>query len=67
MSFSRKYVVSLLVPPAVVIGPLSYVFLSQVIGMSFRTAALTIGLFAVFFTVNAVLIWIVLVPLADAV
>jgi methyl-accepting chemotaxis protein len=67
VSFSRKYIVSLLVPPAVVIGPLSYVFLSQVIGMSLSAAEAIISLFAVFFTVNAVLIWIGLVPLADAV
>ena len=67
MSFSRKYILSLLVPPAIVIGPLSYVFLSQVIGMSLRTAGLIFGLFAVFFAVNAVLMWIGLVPLADAV
>jgi len=67
VTFARKYVISLLVPPAVVIGPLSYVFLSQVIGMSSRAAAWIIGLFTVFFTVNAVLIWIGLVPRADAV
>jgi methyl-accepting chemotaxis protein len=67
VSFSRKYIVSLLVPPAVVSGPLSYVFLSQVIGMSLSTAEAIISLFAVFFAVNAVLIWIGLVPLADAV
>jgi methyl-accepting chemotaxis protein len=67
VSFSRKYILSLLVPPAVVIGPLSYVFLSQVIGMSLRAGGLIFGLFAVFFAVNAVMMWMGLVPLADAV
>jgi len=67
VSFSRKYLVSLLVPPAVVIGPLSYVFLSQVIGMSFRATGLIAGLFAVFFAINAFLMWRGLVPLAEAV
>jgi methyl-accepting chemotaxis protein len=67
LSFSRKYVIWILIPPAVVIGPLSFVFLSQVIGMSFAAASAIVGLFAVFFTVNAVLIWIGLTPLAEAV
>jgi len=67
VSFSRKYILSLLVPPAIVIGPLSYVFLSQVIGMSLRAGGLIFGLFAVFFVVNAALMWAGLVPLADAV
>jgi methyl-accepting chemotaxis protein len=67
VSFSRKYLVSLLVPPAVVIGPLSFVFLSQVIGMSLRTAGLIVVLFAVFFAINAVLMWRGLVPLAESV
>ncbi len=62
MTFARKYVIRLLVPPAVVVGPLSYIFLSQVIGTSHGDWI--IGLFAIFFAVGAVVTWIVLAPLA---
>ena len=64
LSFSRKYVIWLLVPPAVVIGPLSYVFLSQVVRMSLGAAEAIIGLFTVFFAINAAILWIGLTPLA---
>jgi methyl-accepting chemotaxis protein len=67
VSFSRKYILWLLLPPAVVIGPLSYVFLSQVVQMSLTAAASIVALFAVFFAVNAVVIWMGLAPLAEAV
>ena len=64
MSFSRKYVLWLLVPPAVVIGPLSYVFLSQVVRTSIGSI---IGLGTIFFLAGAAAMWIGLAPLADAV
>ncbi|MEA2327068.1 MAG: hypothetical protein QOE68_2027, partial [Thermoanaerobaculia bacterium] len=67
LSFSRKYVLWLLVPPAVVIGPLSYVFLSQVVRMSFEAAEAIVGLFALFFFLGATATWFGLIPLADAV
>ena len=67
MSFSRKYIIWLLVPPAVVIGPLSYVFLSQVVRMSLGAAEAIVGLFIVFFAANAAIIAIGLTPLANAV
>ncbi|HXH39596.1 MAG TPA: methyl-accepting chemotaxis protein, partial [Thermoanaerobaculia bacterium] len=66
-SFSRKYIIWLLVPPAVVIGPLSFIFLSQVIAMSFCAVSSIVGLFAVFFLLNAAVIWMGLTPLAEAV
>jgi len=65
LSFSRKYVIWLLVPPAVVIGPLSYIFLSQVVRMSLGAAEAIVGLFTIFFAVNAAIIWIGLTPLAN--
>lgn len=67
MPFSRKYVVWLLVPPAVVTGPLSYVFLSQVIEMSFGAVRSLVALFVLLFLLGAVAMRIVLAPLADAV
>jgi methyl-accepting chemotaxis protein len=67
LSFSRKYIIWLLVPPAVVIGPLSYVFLSQVVRMSLGAAEAIVGLFIVFFVSNATIIAIGLTPLANAV
>jgi Methyl-accepting chemotaxis protein len=65
--FSRKYVIWLLVPPAVVMGPLSLLFLMQVVRMSLATAGSIFGLFAVFFAVGGVILWRGLAPLADAV
>src|SRR5438105_9722649 len=67
LSFSRKYVLWLLVPPAIVIGPLSFVFLSQVVRMSFGAAEAIVGLFALFFLLGGGATWFVLAPLADAV
>jgi methyl-accepting chemotaxis protein len=67
VSFSRRYLLWLLVPPAVVIGPLSFIFLIQVIGKSFSATRAIVSLFGVFFTINAGLMWFGLAPLADAV
>lgn len=67
MSFSRKYVVTLLVPPAVVIGPLSFVFLSQVVQMSWGAAGSIVGLFAVFFLLGGLAMWRGLAPAAGEV
>jgi methyl-accepting chemotaxis protein len=65
--FSRKYVLWLLVPPAVVAGPLSYLFLSQVIRMSLGTAAAIASLYAVLFVLGSAAVWMGLTPLAAAV
>ncbi len=65
--FSRKYVFWLLVPPAVVTGPLSYIFLTQVVRMSLGTAGSIFSLFAVLFVLGGAAVWIGLTPLADAV
>ena len=67
MSFSRKYVLWLLVPPAVVTGPLAYLFLSQVVRMSFGAAGSILSLFAIFFLLGATAMWLRLEPLAAAV
>src|SRR3954471_17252245 len=67
LAFSRKYIVWLLIPPAVVIGPLSYVFLTQVVRMTFGAAEAIVALFTVFFAANAAIISIGLTPLANAV
>jgi methyl-accepting chemotaxis protein len=67
VSFSRKYVTWLLLPPAVVTGPFSYLFLSQVVRMSAGDAASIIGLFALFFLIGGAAMWLRIAPMADAV
>src|SRR6185295_17828664 len=67
LSFSRKYIIWLLVPPAVVIGPLSYVFLSQVVRMSLGAAEAIVGLFALFFFLGGAATWFGVAQLANAV
>lgn len=67
MSFSRKYVLWLLLPPAVITGPLSFIFLTQVVRMSGRAALEVFALFAFFFLLGAFALSIRLTPLADAV
>lgn len=67
MTFSRKYIIWLLVPPAIVLGPLSYLFLAQIVRMSLVTAGWVFALFAFFFAVGGVALWRGLAPLAEAV
>ena len=67
MTFARKYLTWLLVPPAVVMGPLSFLFLTQVIRLSLGVAGSIFGLFAFFFAAGALILWMGLSPLANAV
>jgi len=54
VTFSRKYILWLLLPPAIVTGPLSFIFLTQVVRMSPTAALEVFGLFALFFLLGAV-------------
>ena len=67
MSFSRKYVLWLLLPPALVTGPLSFIFLSQVVRMSPTATLQVLGLFALFFVLGVMTLSTGLTPLADEV
>ena len=67
MSFSRKYILWLLLPPAIITGPLSFIFLTQVVRMSPAAATEVLALFAVFFLLGAIVLSVRLTPLADEV
>ncbi|MEA2240444.1 MAG: hypothetical protein QOC81_5168 [Thermoanaerobaculia bacterium] len=67
MSFSRKYITWLLFPPAIVLGPLAFLFLTQTVRMSLATAGSIFGLFALFFVAGSFVLWKGLAPLADSV
>ena len=67
MSFSRKYITWLLLPPAIVLGPLAFLFLTQTVRMSLATAGSILGLFALFFVAGSAVLWKGLAPLAETV
>src|ERR1019366_5825650 len=67
VTFTHKYVVWLLVPPAVVMGPLSFLFLTQIVRMSLATSGSIFGLFALFFLAGSATLVRGLTPLANAV
>jgi methyl-accepting chemotaxis protein len=67
VSFSRKYILWLLLPPAIVTGPLSFIFLTQVVRMSPTATTEVLALFAIFFLVGAIALSMRLTPLADEV
>ena len=67
MTFSRKYVLWLLLPPAIVTGPVSFIFLTQVVRMSPKATSEVLALFAVFFLLGAIVLSLRLTPLADEV
>ena len=48
-------------------GPLSYLFLTQIVRMSLETAGSIFGLFSLFFVMGGLALWRGLAPLADAV
>ena len=52
LSFSRRYLFALLVPPAILTGPLSFVFLSQLVRMTAGTAGTIVGLCALLFLIE---------------
>jgi methyl-accepting chemotaxis protein len=64
VSFSRNYLTWVLIPPAVVTGPLAFVFLLQVLPISTTTLLTLAALFIVFFLAGAGLAFVILVPLA---
>jgi methyl-accepting chemotaxis protein len=65
--FSRKYILWLLLPPAIITGPLSFIFLTQVVSMSSQAAAEIVAIFAVFFLAGGMVFSMRLAPLADEV
>lgn len=67
MSFTRGYLLWLLLPPTAVTGPLSFLFLSQVIQLSMASAMEIVLLFAVFFVAAASVLWLALTPPLEAV
>lgn len=67
MSFTRRYLVWLLGPPAVVTGPLAFLFLWQVLPFSATTVGRLIGLVAIFFGVGSLVLFIALRPYTEAV
>jgi methyl-accepting chemotaxis protein len=67
VSFANKYVAWLLVPPAVVMGPLSFLFLTQIVRMSLATSGSIFGLFALFFLAGSATLVRGLTPLANAI
>jgi len=67
VSFPRKYILFLLLPPAPVTASLSFIFLTQVMRMSWATSWSVFGLFALFFLVGAVVTSTVLRPVAEEV
>ncbi len=67
MSFSRKYVLWLLLPPAVVTGPLSFIFLTQVVLTTSGGSMEILALFILFFLLGAVALSAGVAPIADEV
>ncbi|MEK6375209.1 MAG: methyl-accepting chemotaxis protein [Acidobacteriota bacterium] len=67
MAFSRKYILWLLLPPAIVTGPLAFIFLTQVARMSPAAALEVFALFALFFLAGAVALSAGLTKVADEV
>ncbi|HWW61157.1 MAG TPA: methyl-accepting chemotaxis protein, partial [Thermoanaerobaculia bacterium] len=67
MAFARKYLLWLLVPPAIVTVIPAFVFLSQVVQMSLTTAFEIIGVLVVFYAVGTVIFQRVIEPRALAV
>jgi methyl-accepting chemotaxis protein len=64
VSFSRKYLLWLLIPPAIATTPLALVFLMQVLPISLSTIQTLVILFIVFFAAGAGLASAILGPLA---
>jgi methyl-accepting chemotaxis protein len=67
VTFSRKYILWLLLPPAIVTGPLSFIFLTQVVRMSPAATMQVVALFTVFFLAGAALLSSGLTKVADEV
>jgi len=67
MTFTRRYLVWLLGPPAVVTGPLSLVFLLQVLPFSATTFTRLAALVAVFFATGSAILFFSLRPYTNAV
>jgi methyl-accepting chemotaxis protein len=67
VTFSRKYILWLLLPPAIVTGPLAFIFLTQVVRMSPAAAMQVFALFALFFLAGAVALSAGLTKVADEV
>jgi methyl-accepting chemotaxis protein len=67
MSFTRRYLVWLLGPPALVTGPLAFLFLSQVLQFSTTTTVRLILLVAVFLGGGAALLYAGVAPRTRAV
>src|SRR4051794_31941753 len=67
MSFTRRYMVWLLGPPAVVTGPLALLFLTQVLPFSASIIARVIALVAAFVIAGTLILFIALRPSINAV
>ena len=67
MSFTRRYLVWLLGPPAVVTGPLAFLFLAQVLNLTVATAGRLIALVIVFMVVGIAALFFGLRPYTRAV